>query len=726
MANLFAVSHACLLSALLTASASTPSFAEDLPAANVFIEFSGGGVDRDMAAVINAFSGKSQLLPVHKYMPAKTSSLCPILDSQLGLGKAYCTGEVIAAIRALNEKNSVTINPDAVNPVQGVVLPEIKLTETEISRVYNLEQKMEAQRLEQIEKNPSWQNSIVRKETDLLARSDKGDMSLPQLEQLTFKRIAWQFTISGSSDRIIEAQYLSQMLVNRNLSVDVESTSGFDKTAHSATRYSALDHYKKWCVDQNAPNAEGSFSDLAGWLYETKAAVACEGQDPPRPEVVIMDQAIDPNSDLAASFPGAHAATPQPATSCQTSAFTKSTDHGTLLSTIVASNANGYGFLGVEPRAMIRSFVWDQRLVTNNKLKVFIREAMTPVKPQVYLFASEFAPYTPHPDTNQATAAETLLAKEIWRRTPDGKWLDLLVNDQVRVREGLAREILQSPMLLVVSAGQAIDGDEGREIHWETPMPPQNLGDYDKVLVVAACENCDGDTAKLWKESNRGLDNKSFVGVMAPGGGEIPTYLSNHKVGETMGGTSASAAFAAGLAAKMASCYPSSYNAQPYQLKERIILASRPIAEETANEHVAGGVIDPEVSMLDPRKDWLKLKESPVRAVAFVKWCSDRLKLDDDTRDPLNLLPTRRISNVEGVGLVQQRVSLIETDPVYSKHQVRRELPATVLEPDKPIAVVRYDSSSAECAVNIPRLTDLFLSKTYADSGDCSAAPLCE
>lgn len=725
MASCFAISKMGLLPLVLAGAVGPAALAQDLSAANVFIEFSGGAVDRDMAAVITAFSAKSELMPVRKYQPTETSGLCPILGSQLGLGKAYCTGEVIAAIRALNEKNGVSIDPDAVDPLTGVVLPEIKLTETEISRVYNLDQKLEAERFEQIEKNPSWQTSIIRKQTDLLARNDKGDMTLPQIEQLTFKRIAWQFTVKGPEDRIAEAQYLSQVLVNRNLSVDVENIDGFDKKAHSTTRYSALDHYKKWCVDQNAPNAEGSFADLAGWLYETRAAVTCESQDPLRPEVVIMDQAIDPNPDLAGSFPGARAITPQPPTSCQISPFTKSTDHGTLLSTIVASNANGFGFLGMEPRALIRSFVWDQRSVTNNKLKVFIRDTMTPVKPQVFLFASEFAPYEPHPGTAPATETQTLLAKQIWRRTGDGKWLDLLVNEEVRVKEGLAREILQSPMLLVVSAGQAIDGDEGREIQWETPMPPQNLGDFDKVLVVGACENCDSDTAKLWRESNRGQDSKSFVGVMAPGGGEIPTYLWNQKVGETMGGTSASAAFVAGLAAKMASCYPSSFNAQPYRLKERIILASRPIADKTANEHIAGGVIDPEVSMLDPRKDWLKLKESPVRAVEFVKWCGDRLKVEDESRDPLNLAPTRRISNVEGVGLVQQRVSLIETDP-YTRHQVKRELPAKALEPDKPIAVVRYDASAQECAVNIPRLTDLFLSRTYADSGDCSAIPLCE
>lgn len=697
--------------------------AQDDTVANVYIEFSGGAVGRDMATVIGAFSDKKQLMPLRKYVPTQPVGLCTILKSELGLDIESCTSEIVAAIRTLSEKNGVPINPDAINPQAGVLLPEVKITETEASRVFNLDQKKEAQRFDQIEKNPSWQSGIVRKQTDILARNDKKDLSLPQLDELTFKRTAWEFGVTGA-DSFIDAMYLSQTLANRNLSVDVEPTGGFDKVKHSATRYSALDHYEKWCIQNNGTGAEGSFEDLAGGFYDTKTVVTCENSGI-RPEVVIMDQAIQHHPDLAAAFTDTPPVVPT-VQQCQTRAFLKSKDHGTLLSTIVAANANGYGFLGMAPSATIRSFVWDQKSITNKELRLFIRGAVVTNRPQVFLFASEFAPYAPHPGAGGGSDAEILLAREVWRRGADGGWLDLLANEQVRIKEGLAREVLQSTMLLVVSAGQAADGDEGREIHWETPMPPQNLGDYDKVLVVAACENCSAPTARLWRESNRGADGKPFVGLMAPGGGDIPTYLSDHEVGKTRGGTSASAAFVAGLAARMASCYPSSYNAQPGQLKERLILASRPIADTATNEHVGGGVIDPGVSMLDPQRDWLKLKGSVVRPVEFVKWCSDRLKLDDDARDPLNLLPTRRLSNADGVGIVQQRVHLIENDPVYLKRQVKRELPARPLEQDSRVAIVRYDSSSPQCAVNVPRLDDLFLSRSYPTSGDCSALPLCE
>ena len=115
MARSFAISKMGLLSLAWIGAPGPVALAEDLSAANVFIEFSGGGVDRDMAAVINAFSGKTELMPTHTYQPPETSSLCPILGSQLGLGKDYCTGEVIAAIRALNENAS--------SPLRG----EIKL-----------------------------------------------------------------------------------------------------------------------------------------------------------------------------------------------------------------------------------------------------------------------------------------------------------------------------------------------------------------------------------------------------------------------------------------------------------------------------------------------------------------------------------------------------------------------------------------------------------------------
>lgn len=717
-----------VLMALMAGAAPASGEAADQPAADVFIEFSGGAIDRDMAAVVEAFSGESRILPTRSFIPQQTTGLCPILASELSIAPEFCTTEIVAAIHTLNARNGVSINPNAISHRQGVLLPDVQITVGEASRIYNLDQTQEAQRLQQLENNPSWRNAITRKETDLLARRDKGDPTLPQLDQLTFKKIGWQFGIADPS-KLAEAEFLSHELGGVNLSIDVERSGGFDKAAHSLSSYSALDHYHRWCVDQTSVDAEGAFADLAGSLYETKDAISCESDDPARPEVVIMDQAITPNPDLAAAFPTpSHALPPQTAPLCVRKPFDRSVDHGTLLSTIVAANANGYGFRGIEPNAVIESFVWDRKSVTNTALKRYIGKVLKPLEPQVFLFASEFEPYSPHPGPD-AGEFEIRNAKLIWRRTPDGAWTDALANDGVRLKGGLEQEVLQSPMLVVVSAGQAGEGDEGREITWETPMAPQNLGDHDKVLVVGACVDCDEPTAALWPQSNRSNEARRFVSLMAPGGGGIPTYLSDQSVGETIGGTSAAAAFVAGLAGRMSSCYPTSYSARPGRLKERIVLASRPVADPVAIGHVAGGVADPEVSMLDPRRTWLKLQDSPVRPVEFVKWCSERLKLADDengARDSLNLLSTRRLTNADDIGVVQQSVAQNASNQIYIKHAVRREAPGKAASPEAAIASVRYDANGPECAVTVKRLTDLFLSEEVRSFGDCTGIPLCE
>jgi hypothetical protein len=714
-----------LLLALLCGGPSTPAFGQsaERAAGEVFVEFSGGAIDRDMATVVEAFSAESRILPTRTYTPQETTGLCTILASELSLAPEFCTTDIIAAVRSLNQKNGAEINPDAISPRQGVVLPDIKVTVTEANRIFDLDQAEQAQRLEQLESNPSWRNVITRKETDLLSRQDKSDPTLPQLDQLTFKKTAWQFQVSDPSD-LAEAEFLSRELGNLNLSIDVERRGGFDKAAHSLSVYSANDHYKRWCIEKTVVDAEGAFADLTGWLYETKDVVSCEGEIPVQPEVVIMDQAISAHPDLAHALPASSRTEPaQTDHLCKSAPFDRTRDHGTLLSTIVAANANGYGFRGMEPNARIKSFVWDRKSVTNTDLKLFIRDALTPAQPQVYLFASEFAPYTPHPDQN-ASEFEIRNAKQIWRRTAEGNWTDQLANEGVRLKGGLEQEVLQSPMLLVASAGQAGDGDEGREITWETPMAPQNLGDHDKLLVVGACTDCNKETAALWQQSNRSNEAKRFVSVMAPGGGEIPTYLANQHVGETTGGTSASAAFVAGLAARMASCYPNSFSARPGRLKERIVLASRPVADPVAISHLAGGVADPEVSMLDPRRSWLKLKDTPVRPVDVVKWCSERLKFEEDENDPrdsLNLLSTRRLTNIDEIGVVQQ--SVLQN---VGRSVVRREPPGKVAMPEAPVASVRYAADGPECAVSIKRMTDLFLADEIKTTGECNALPLCE
>jgi hypothetical protein len=215
----------------------------------------------------------------------------------------------------------------------------------------------------------------------------------------------------------------------------------------------------------------------------------------------------------------------------------------------------------------------------------------------------------------------------------------------------------------------------------------------------------------MWPNSNRGKNNK-FVSLLAPGGESVPSYVSDHQVGKTEGGTSAAAAFTAGLAARMAACYPSAYRARAEVLKERLILASRPVAGADSDwlEQVAGGILDPSVSMLSPERTWLKLNgQQPVRAVEFKHWCTERLKFQDNTPASLDLFSMRRLTSVRGA-IIGQSVDRKQDElpSLLEKRLVNREMPGIPATPGS-LAAVLSDGGGEMCAVATDQLTDLFL-----------------
>lgn len=709
-------------------SDSVPTVAR--PVAKVFIEFEGGVASSEMAAVIAAF-GKPELLPVRLHRPKQTIGLCPILQSELKLPTRNCTDDLIQEIVRLNADKGIKLDPNLVRARRGVILPAVQASVTEVKRVFNLTDPDDKKRLEQILKNPGWTNFVGPKVEDILNGGGKNDA--PRYDTLVIKRIAWQFALIDAK-RVAEATLIGRQLANANLSISVEPTAGFTKS-----KFSAADlKYQNWCEDSENDSGEGSFPDMVKGLYDTSTVVACEAggaADEARPEVIVMDQPIAPHPDLNAALSdaplGANGSTLNGFNqACVRRSYNDKRDHSALLSTIVAAGQNNYGFVGMAPNAKIRQFPWDKDTVLNNELKRFLEETWDWQREQVFLFASRFAPFPPKPDNAAADDDETRLATEIWGLS-DGQWTDLLADDTVRLKKlPIAETVADSKLLLVVAAGQSADGQAPLKIQAETPMSPQNLGDLDNVLVVAACVDCAGNSAKLWANSNRSVKDadRRFVGVMAPGGNSIPTYVSGEGVTKVTGGTSAASAFAAGLAAKMTQCYPSAYKVRPEKLKERIILASRPVRDSVSTDHVAGGVIDPSVSMLDPTKTWLKLRgNKPARPVKFGKWCKSHLELqptEAGQRDPLYLKEARRLTNLEGTGLVYQR-----SDEVAGlkkvKHSVRREAPA---KPDDlgPVATVTYEGATQECAVQLNRMQDLFLDEDHPETGDCTAVPLCE
>jgi hypothetical protein len=278
-----------------------------------------------------------------------------------------------------------------------------------------------------------------------------------------------------------------------------------------------------------------------------------------------------------------------------------------------------------------------------------------------------------------------------------------------------------------VSAGQSeFDSQDGETIRWDLARAPQNIGDMPNVLVVAACQSCEGNSPALWPNSNRSDETLRYVGLLAPGGDPLPTYLDGGKVGETTGGTSSAAAFVAAQAARVSQCHFSAFQGRPKRLKEWLMLTSRPIADSAALNYVAGGIIDPDVSMLDPRKTWLKLVDRDVHTVEFQHWCKQSMPLDmnSEARRWTNLAEARRVTNTPGVGVVSYEFRTFHPTRLHSSGELIRTGPGSAADPTAPLAAVSYDGET--CRVSVNDITDLILDREYEDVRDCGPLPPCQ
>jgi hypothetical protein len=167
----------------------------------------------------------------------------------------------------------------------------------------------------------------------------------------------------------------------------------------------------------------------------------------------------------------------------------------------------------------------------------------------------------------------------------------------------------------------------------QTALPPVNLGDQPHVLVVTACKNCKGDSPELWEQAH--YSEEGLVHVAAPGATAVPGLGTTEAYVE-MHGTSQAAAFVAGVAARMAACYPDAYRIGG-DLKARLQITARPIVAERDARRIATGVVDYGLAMLDPERTYL-LQGERYMAIDNWEWCTDELDLQhkDGRELPLN------------------------------------------------------------------------------------------
>ena len=213
--------------------------------------------------------------------------------------------------------------------------------------------------------------------------------------------------------------------------------------------------------------------------------------------------------------------------------------------------------------------------------------------------------------------------------------------EQRFARNAIARAVRDVRPLWIAAAG-----DEGGEISAVWRFGPQNLGDLENVLLVSACSDCSVAAPSLIPSANR---SAKMVHLAAPGR-DVPSTVG---VGQyaVASGTSQATAFVAGVAAAMTACYPQRYT-KPHQIKSRLQATSRPFpavesGSERADMGLASGVLDAELALLDPSRDWVKKTGQARAPVRIKKWVDGEVKLlDPVTRRPIDGASTQDIQRL--------------------------------------------------------------------------------
>ena len=225
--------------------------------------------------------------------------------------------------------------------------------------------------------------------------------------------------------------------------------------------------------------------------------------------------------------------------------------------------------------------------------------------------------------------------------------------DQFRVlRSSLAAAIRNSSPLLIAAVGEADPAEDPSEVPLEitnrTPLGPMNLGDLKNVIVVTACDDCGDKSATLMPLAN--FSTTGMVQLAAPGS-EVAGDATQTEYVKTSG-TSEAAAFVAGVAAAMLSCYPNNYPF-PENIKTRLQVTSRPVLTGDDANKVTAGIVDMRMALLDPTKTWIQRTASDITPVErkLVHWCSPTLTLlDPVSMKPIDTIFTSDISQLSDIG----------------------------------------------------------------------------
>ncbi len=516
-----------------------------------------------------------------------------------------------------------------------------------------------------------------------------------------------------------------------NVAVDYTYAGRGEQKYPQSAEWEALPGPDRVCQPEPAPAREKSFYYVFDWLAQSgweppdaikacalKCRESANGNDAACADVVLVDQLLQPTNDITdirpldkngeamagLSPPSANACTPA-------NDINVATQHGTHMASIIGSKADGKGYVGLSPGLDIFAYPWaDGTLISD--LARFLQKrvsgsgegpSLADMGPQVFVFAS----YFPSTKKNQGRSYSypdadldgSRLKTKIINTTGER-----VGPEKIRMIPAMQKTIQETSDygLWVVAALQKDSQiPDPLEINAELAYSPVNLGDLPNVIVVTACDECSEGKASVWKDA---FYSSTFVHVAAPGMKVVaPVGEGRYAVAS---GTSQATAIVGGLVGAMVNCYPDYYrDGGPEEslnsavVKQRLQYTSKPIfykAEDLAR--VASGVVDPQVALLDPEKNWIKLKGAQDYTELtgnddIANWCEKKIELVDD-----NL-----VAKAAATQNVVRMVRVIVPDGMLGQ-PAPWVLYSLAKTPGQPVAIQRFDPRVFEDAEreNVP------------------------
>ncbi|GLR90378.1 S8 family serine peptidase [Bradyrhizobium iriomotense] len=443
-------------------------------------------------------------------------------------------------------------------------------------------------------------NDRLVKVRELWRKRKTGEKAAGTQRTLGFEGVAVELKVPTSPENYKWVEGVEKF----NKDIDRFETRAVAKESNPTTNPKYSNTPIDWAESCNAPpipvTAAPPYISLLNATDNPSCAAACSKPgNPSCPEIVLVDQAVDPHPDLITALRKPNIS---PANNwCPFKKYDETKNHGTHLAGIMVSAGAATGFRGLAPNVSL-----DSQAIADAAITKLLDTKANLAGMKIYVYAGKFN------NDYSITTSETR-----------------------RHKPPQVEDMLSSQGLWVVAAGQQPMVDIGRK----TADSPMNLGDQKNVVVVTACDNCYATGASVpdWAS----YSTEGLVTVAAPGGSgarQIPSTIDASSLGLAYG-TSQSTALVAGLLAEMASCYPQRY-VNGSLLKQRLEAIAKPAPTGDMSSKVSAGIVDATFAYRDPDTQLLKLAGETVKSAKNLWFCAENIRLKDLTdEDALEIGP---------------------------------------------------------------------------------------